>query len=580
MIKVNESYKKVIESSNRPKSYFLVKYGVYNKAAKSSISNVDMDNSQSFSNSNKVYNGIKTTDDKYITCEPDRVILDGSFNFVRDKNSPSPNENIAYWSSILSEENGEIGNTPYLTLEFNQEIEFSELTLYFQEVCSAFIARYYLNNTLVATREVSNNESLIVETSGNIVVSKYNKIEIEFIATKEPYRYVKLNEIDFGRYLEFTQEEIGDFDIIEEVSIDSSELSSNSFNLRIKNFNNKFDLLNPNNKLSSLQERQSVQIYHYLKVNDKFQEIPLGSFLVKNFNTRNKELNIEAYDDIYFENNKYYGSNFYLNTSIKEILLNLFNYFDYGNYILDNSLDDIKLSGYIKPMTFREALRTIAEAGCCIVKKERTGQTKILKVKDTGFIDKSFKGNIVFKPNIEKNSFNRNLNISSYEYTARKDKETIYKQSLKAGTYTISYMSYPIVSGSLQKSASTSSNNYNITKEYATSCVIEVLEDCLVELIANVYETEETITQITDLDNSNKAIDVNNTLISDSNLEDVINWKLSRKELKYSLETILIPYIETGDKCVYVNPYTKQNMPFIPTRIEFSNSLKQIIEGE
>ena len=272
MIQVSEEYKKACEDSTR-KSYVIAKYGIFNKQAKGQISKVQSEK-KAFSNINKTYNEIKDTKYNYISCEPNRVLLDDNFYFLANKEVANEKELIAFWSNELSNANGLFTTNPKITYEFTQNIAFTELTLYFQEICVEFDVKYYLEGTLVALREVRNNTSLIPTTEGATTLADiyFNKIEIEFIKTNKPYRYIKFNEIDFGVYELFTNEQIIDYNILEELSIDSSELSSNSFNLIIDDEQGQYDILNPNNKLNKLQERQEISFYHYLQVGNEFKE--------------------------------------------------------------------------------------------------------------------------------------------------------------------------------------------------------------------------------------------------------------------------------------------------------------------
>ena len=140
MISVSEAYKQAVESNDRV-SYVIAKYGLYNKSAKNSVESIS-GNYQSFSNIDKLYNEIKDTNYNYISCEPNRVRLDETFYFLNDKTKPNENENLAYWSLELSNEKGTFTNNPRIIYYFNSDIEFTETTLYFQEVCEEFNITY------------------------------------------------------------------------------------------------------------------------------------------------------------------------------------------------------------------------------------------------------------------------------------------------------------------------------------------------------------------------------------------------------------------------------------------------------
>ena len=67
----------------------------------------------------------------------------------------------------------------------------------------------------------------------------------------------KIDEINFGEINLFQNTDIQDIDIINEASLDNSDIIYNSANITIIDKNNDFDILNPNNKLSILNTRNT-----------------------------------------------------------------------------------------------------------------------------------------------------------------------------------------------------------------------------------------------------------------------------------------------------------------------------------
>lgn len=580
MIKVSEAYKQASSSQER-KSYIIARYGLYDKNAKNNIEEIES-NIQPFGNNEKTLNEEKSSNYNYISCEPNRVILNNAFYFIEDKNKNQPLEDIAYWSNELSNDNGLFNSNPKIIYFFEEDIEFTELTLHFQEICEEFIVRYYYNNSLVAIRNVTNNTSTLVTTNGASMLANvyFDKLEIEFVKTRLPYRFVKFNEIDFGIYQQFSNKQILDLDIIDELSIDSSELSSNSLTLVIDDEKGEYDILNPNNKLEYLQERQEITIFHYLKVGEKYQELPLGTFLLKEFKAKNQRLELQAYDDVYFMNQIYYGSKFYENVEIETILTDLFSYFNYTTYIIDEELTGIKLTGYIPNVEFRTALRLIAEAGKCVIAKTRYGETYIFKTYDS--TTKVFDRNIIFKELPTKNLFNNVIDIIEYNYSNIEENVEIYNSIMGVGQYTILFDRKVVKQDTIEKVET--NNDYEILVKYATSCVIKVNAETTIKLKATIVNEMSSVQRkkknLQETLNTDYAITkVDNRLITKENLVDIANWKLNRGAIKYDFDTLTIPYLEVGDTCEYVTRYGAKNT-FIPTRIEFSKSILQRVEGE
>ena len=580
MIYVSEAYKNACDSSER-KSYIVAKYGQFDKSIKGEISKFSSSGSSSFSNEYKAYNDIKETNYNYITCEPNRVRLDNSFFFISNKNQPNTNENIALFSKDITNASGNFDSVSFsFHIYFNRKVAMTDLVLHFQEVCSKFRVVFFDDNQSVYEKTIDNNieKSVQVVIPSNYLSYFFNRISIIVYTTKEPYRYVKFNEIDFGNFRTFTNDEIVDLNVIDELSIDSSELSSNYLSLTLDDTKQEYNILNPNNKLSFIQEKQEITIYHYLKVVNQYKEIPLGTFLVKDFKVGNNKLQIEAYDDTYFMNKVYYGSKFYNNIPITQIFKDLFNYFDYTNYIIDDELNEITLTGYVPNVQFREALRLIAEASCSVINKTRYGKTYIFKTYDTSV--KTFTKRLQFKENHEKNLFNNVIDVNEYSYKAIENQE-VYNSNLDIGEHTIILKKYPVLENTIVKS-DTSNNNYEIISSSSTSCIVNVINETDVILNATLMEQSNIVKRVKkqQIEQDEFAIsEIRNTLITSSNSSEVANWKLNRGNIVYNFDTIITPYIEVGDTCKYQTQFGNTN-EFIPTRIEYDKSFIQHIEGE
>lgn len=584
MIKVTPIYREVAKERVR-ESYVVAKYGLYDKVNKNNISSVSTSVENSISNVSQTYDNRAKHNFNYITNEKDRVKLDGSFCFLTGDNNP--NEQVGFWSKFLSSSSGVLITEPAITYNFNKNIPFTEVTLSFQEVCSNFIVTYYLGNTKIAIREITNNSSLVVSTSGTMISSVFNKIVLTFQKTLIPGRYLKFNEIDLGIIMQFNSNQIVDYDIIQEMSIKSTELSADSLNLKLENSNKDYDILNPENKLNDLTSKQEIALYHYLKVDNNFVEIPLGTYIIKDFIPTKESLEIESYSDIYFMNDIYYGSKFYDNVSMRTILEDLFSYFGYTNYTLDSVIDDILLTGYVPNVQFREALRIIAEAGQCVINKQKTGGIYIYRLKSNRV--QNFNRELIFNENPERYLYEKAINVIEYDYNTSKENEVVYEGTFeKSGKpYNIVFSSYPVD----ETTIATDNPSAYIVEKYATGCVIKTLANNLkVKITATLKKPNKLTRQYGDTNYENYDVysikELDNTLVTKTNVKSVANWKLDRSEILYNFDTLTLPYIECGDSCAYQTNYSKKGNKykeindFVVTKIEYSKSILQNIEGE
>lgn len=597
MISVTKAYKDATKKPLR-QSYVTIKYGLYNKEAKQEILSYASTGLQPFSSLNNIVNETKDNVYNYISCEPNRVKLDNNFVFVQDKSRTNPNQDAGYWTRVISNENGIFTLEPYFILKFNKPISFTPLTLYFQEVVKDFSIEYALNNKIIYTRNITNNTLLTVDTTDpneETPINYFDTLWIYFKLTQNPYRYVKLNEIDFGAYKTFKSSEIKDFNIIEEISLDDDALPSNSFNATIIDNNGNYDILNPNNKVNKLKSGQELSVTHHLKVGNVFKEVVLGTFLLKKVSSENMKLKLECYDELYFMNSTYYGSKFYINESAINVFQDLFDYFNYSNkrYSFDPDLENVYLTGYVPNVEFREALRLIAESSKAIIKKNRTGGIYIYRAKESEVYANFFGKNDYINDQIKENLYDNTIDVKIYSYD-RIENDTLYSSTLNKGIYNISFSKYPLVYNEYKDNYALLKNgdigNYTIKSINANGCQIEVTKDnTKVELKGNYYVetfTNERLKLEENIDVDESAITkIDNHLITKNNYQEIANWKLNKSNIAYELEYKTTPFIEAGDKCKIQTKYKDRNgnfisKNFVTTKIEYDQTIMQRIKGE
>ena len=137
----------------------------------------------------------------YGTKELNQFVLSGEKSIL-----PDAPEDIAFWS----EESGDdcmFESNPKLRIQFTAQHTSAAITLYFVDVPPAeLVITWY---TLSGTKLISKTfypDSLVYVC--NNPVQNYGRIEIEFIRTAYPKRYVKLQYILYGKYIVWDQDMI------------------------------------------------------------------------------------------------------------------------------------------------------------------------------------------------------------------------------------------------------------------------------------------------------------------------------------------------------------------------------------
>ena len=144
----------------------------------------------------------QTKQSDYGTFELNQFILDGSKSVLPE----NPND-IAFWSEALSKDGCTFETNPKITITFKEQHTSAAITLYFEDEPPADlkITWYTIAGTKLIT-ETFYPDSLIYVC--NTQGQNYGKIDIEFVRTSFPQRYIKLQYILYGKYIVWDKEMI------------------------------------------------------------------------------------------------------------------------------------------------------------------------------------------------------------------------------------------------------------------------------------------------------------------------------------------------------------------------------------
>lgn len=588
MIKVPYSYFQLCKDSNK-ESYLVAKYGYYNEAQKDAISKIEME-AMAFTSSESIVDGVQTSDN-FITGEPDKVVLDGSYYFLYDTTSAYQSQRIGYWSSEMSNENGLFETNPKLNIYLNKSFNTSSLIIYLKDICTELKVKYFTvmpgvdsNARKIVT--ISNNDSNVI----NVIQSaddnfNFACVQIEFIKTKEPYRYIKVNEIYFGLFGELKGLNITDYNVINETSYNSNNIFSNYMSITLNDRNGVYDIENPNNKIKDLKIAKKITLYHNLKVGNEYKEIPLGCSYIDKINHKNGKTTITGNDILYYYEDYYYGSRLYDGVGefvASDVYKDFFDYYGITEYKLDPQLSnyeiqDNNLFGYVPPLECKEALRTILQATKCRLIIDNYGVINIKKISSNEQAIR-LTNDIINNKETQSDEIVYNYNIKLYDYFTLDKNENVllYVGRLEEGTHNIYFDTYPIKNESVYVESNTTCK---IIKQTATYCKIELWDASDVKIYGkHVVATYEN--KFIENDKNSKYVkDIDNTLISKYTYDDKLEKFLTEpKPLTYDFETILLPFVELGDTLVYLTKYNEVKHITVE-KIEYTNSILQRFKG-
>lgn len=387
----------------------------------------------------------QTNQSDYGTFELNQFILDGSKSVLPD----NPND-IAFWSDVLSKDGCTFETNPKITITFKEQHTSAALTLYFEDEPPAElkITWYTIAGTKLVT-ETFYPDSLIYVC--NTQVQNYGKIEIEFVRTSFPQRYIKLQYILYGKYIVWDKDMIQTAKVQEDIDVTSAALSINEADISIVDMNDDFDAENENGAWKSVQKTQEVTLSEFKNGN----MIPMGAFFINDFSFSKNIAKFKLVDVVgLLDKYTFYEGQIYNNVRAEVILNAIFATSGIKKYTIDEEVGNILLSGYLAIQTCRKALQQVCFACGAVADDSRSDTIKVYKpdryVKSTVGTDRKFNGNT--KVSLEK--YISGVNIEMKNYALEEKNSDIYKKTLPAGDTKITFSS-PYLPSSITASVGT-----------------------------------------------------------------------------------------------------------------------------
>lgn len=360
----------------------------------------------------QINNGVNSMSAKWMTCEPDRVVLDGTFDIIDTSNT---SQQIGYFSENISEEDGTIEGGFRYTLD--NAYDLIGVSIFFDDQCNEYategILNYYdSNNTLLKTVNWTNNSdvALIDATQTgvkyiDVIITKWNK----------GYRHIKVSGFLPGQKFIFDNENTFEFSLKEIISPFETSITMPQFSIEFDNSEKKFDMINPQGLFSYLRKKMKVNAKLGIKVDGIFEYVNCGKFFLYEFpaDTQSEKALFICKPSMAFENGYY--SNAGRGTQTVEQACAII--MEGESYTIDNSLKSIVVNQYIgEEVTKLNAMGQLAVACGGYWKITRDGEYQLkawVVPSKTNDIDYD---NMWSKPKIDQNKLITSVNCKYYTY--------------------------------------------------------------------------------------------------------------------------------------------------------------------
>lgn len=408
------------------------------KQAKSN-SSLQMSNLQDFANVDLLKD--VNIDAKNIASigELNQTILDDEqLNFPTDTSSYK----FYIWSKAISNEKGEFENEQKLTINFSEPVNSSGITLVFWEPSNDYCSKIKINwydgaNVLLSSKEFSINN---YEYFCANVVENYSKLEIIFLKTANPNRFIKLSGIYYGEAVNLDDSNIITAELLEQMSLSLDTLYANELDLTIINLDDNFNIITNPGLFASVQPNQELSI----KMNSK----ELGLYYIEDSKVNDNILSLVCFDLIgVLESKEFSGGLYSTNTTFSTILnqiiqeaklLELFNN-EHNGFDVPQEILDKPIFGYIPITNCREALHMLCYSASVVAKYNRGEKIKIFKLDSTKKDDIEKDRTILGSYEITNNEKYTGVTLNAFTYSRGSDSEQLVNDEYEVGTFKVTF---------------------------------------------------------------------------------------------------------------------------------------------
>lgn len=387
---------------------------------------------------------------KLATFESNFWLLGGANKLAPNTYSPG---RIGLVTAEASGSDGTFTTNPVLTITFGSAHTIDGVTLYFSETdwaSEATIYYYDASDSVLLSRTIYPTSSKYYDDAAALASVK--KIVITFIATNNPYRLIKLENIDFGRSLVFSGNELKRATVIEEIDPASIQSPTNSLELEVLA---SAELLS----IIDAAEDSGWPLDAYELIDNEV--VYMGRFYVDEWEQpTTSRVKISCVDKLkLLENQTYFGMVFYDSPpyTIGGMIDNMAYYVGF-DYTIDPDLSAIEFTNAGMYYTnVRDALQKIAMAAGGYVTCSRSASVDIKKIRySSGSYDITLSNSDIkiSKPaKLRQNVSGVNVVSTNFRRDYSAPEEKIYESVVPVGECMVIYNYPSLYTGSVDSTA-------------------------------------------------------------------------------------------------------------------------------
>lgn len=413
MITTSEEYKEAVKAETEEDKFY-ADFGFTPEGAIEGAT-ITSTNESELSKLSQINNGINTMSVKYSTCEPGRVLLDGTFYDLDLDNT----ENIGYISENMCDENGNFIDEANFTYVLDTTYDLVGVMLFFDDLGGEYategrIEYYNSSNVKLGEYTFTNNKTLAIVDFPKIGV-KYIKVYIT--KWNIGYRFAKVIGFIPGQIFIFDDDNTYEFNLKEEINPFECSITIPEFSLTFDNTSKKFDIINPSGLISYLQQKMKVNAKIGIKTLNGIEYVNCGNFFLYSYPQETDEdvAQFICKPSMAFKTDYYHNLSKGTQTVEQAAAIIMAG----ETYTIDNDLKSIVVNQYIGREVLKvDAMGQLAVACGGYWKFNRDGSYDLKEFVIPASTDTIDYDNMWTKPNIKQSEYVTSVNCKYYAYNS------------------------------------------------------------------------------------------------------------------------------------------------------------------
>ena len=368
MQKVSKEYELSMKDILRERAYILISFGVVNQEAQAKAK-VGKGEFTYFSDSSMLFDDGKD-DIVYATLEENFTKVDGSMFFL-----PRDTGYKKFYNTGL------VGKDLVYDKQYELTINLNIIPTDFKGVTINFGENYPVDFDFVSDKgqkiEYRNNDKAVF--SSEDVLNDVSSISIIVYKMKNPHSRLRIYSFRFGYGLVYSNDDVKNSSLESYVSPIGADVPQIDFSVTLKNYDQYFNVDNPNSAINFLETGQEMDIYYgYQLPSGDVEWIRGNHLLCSEWESDDFSATIRC-QDVFRNMDAEFNNGIYSSTgkSFYDLAVEVAKAAGLSKYYFDPRLKKIYTKNPMPRVSCKEALQIIANACRCTLSQTRTGLVSI-----------------------------------------------------------------------------------------------------------------------------------------------------------------------------------------------------------